>query len=115
MNDILAHADDLPAFPAVVARAAAILVDERSGMADVEKIVRQDEALAAAVVKRGNSARYGAAGKAFNLQQSLARLGRVAAMELVADVKVSSYMERAGETYGLRRRALWQGSLFGAI
>lgn len=115
MSEILRHVDDLPAFPAVVARAASMLTDPDSSLADVERIVKQDEALAAAVLKRGNSARYGAAGRTFNMQQSLGRLGRAAAMELVMNMKLSGFLERGGEAYGLRRRALWQGSLFGAI
>jgi HD-like signal output (HDOD) protein len=115
MNDILRHVDDLPAFPAVVARAASMLTSPDSTLADVERIVKQDEALAAAVLKRGNSARFGAAGRTFNLHQSLGRIGRAAAMELIMNMKLSSFMERGGEAYGLRRRALWQGSLFGAI
>jgi HD-like signal output (HDOD) protein len=115
MNDILRHVDDLPAFPAVVARAASMLTDPDSTLADVERIVKQDEALAAAVLKRGNSARYGASGRTFNLNQSLGRIGRAAAMELVMNMKLSSFMERGGEAYGLRRRAMWQGALFGAV
>jgi HD-like signal output (HDOD) protein len=115
MNDILRHVDDLPAFPAVVARAASILTSPDATLADVERIIRQDEALTLAVLKRGNSARFGAAGRTFNLHQSLGRIGRAAAMELVMNMKLSGFMERGGEAYGLRRRALWQGSLFGAI
>jgi HD-like signal output (HDOD) protein len=112
--DIVKDVEQLPAFPAVIARAAAVLTNPHATLADAEKIVRQDEALSSAILRLGNSARYGISGRTLNIQQSLARIGRNAAMTLVMNMKLSGYMERAGEAYGLRRRALWHGSLFGA-
>lgn len=115
VNDILDGVMDLPVFPAVAAKVTALLMDAASGMGEVEKLARQDEALATAILRAGNSAAYGAAGKTFTLQQSLARLGKSGALRVVMNQKVSGMMERAGDAYGLRRRSLWHGSLFGAI
>lgn len=112
--DIVKDVDQLPAFPAVIARAAAVLTNPQANLADAEKVVRQDEALSSAILKLGNSSRYGVGGRTLNIQQSLARIGRTTAMTLVMSMKLSGYMERAGQAYGLRRRALWHGSLFGA-
>lgn len=115
VEDILRTVTDLPALPAVAAKVSALMMDATSGMGDIEKLVRQDEALAGAILKAGNSAAYGAAGKTFTLQQSLSRMGRQSALRTVMGLKTSAIMERGGDSYGLRRRSLWLGSMFGAL
>lgn len=115
VNDIIRGVDQLPAFPAVIARAAAVLTDASASLADAEKIIRQDEALTTALLKQGNSAQFGVRGRVLSIQESLTRIGRKNAMALVMNMKLSGYMDHAGEAYGLRRRALWHGATFGAV
>ena len=61
--DIVKDVEQLPAFPAVIARAAAVLTNPQATLADAEKIVRQDEALSSAILRLGNSSRYGVGGR----------------------------------------------------
>lgn len=113
--DTIEETEGLPAMPDVVARAFAIARDETAGVAELERVVSRDEALAAAVVRRGNSAALGVPGRTLDLPRCLARLGRRGALAVIVEQNVSPMLDDAGEAYGLRRRALWRSALFGAL
>lgn len=115
MNDILSRIERLPALPASVLQLTAMLTDGRAHLGELEAIARRDEALTAAILRCGNSARYGRPGRVFDLRESLVRLGGKTLLKLVLEHKVAGMFKDAGAAYGLMRGAMWRGSLGGAI
>ncbi len=114
LNDVLSL-DNLPALPASMARLIPLLLDPETGWADLERIVRQDEALTAAVLRTANSARYGSPGRHFDLRASMTRLGREALRRCLLEQQVSATVAGENAAFGLQRGALWRSALAGAI
>ncbi len=114
MNEILTM-DRLPAMPAALARVIPPLLDPTSGWDVLERVVRQDEALTAAVLRLGNSARYGSPGRHFDLRQAMSRLGRDALRRCVLEQQVSGVVSGDNAAFGLQRGAMWRSALAGAI
>jgi putative nucleotidyltransferase with HDIG domain len=107
--------ENLPAMPASMARAMPLLLDPDSNLADLEAIIRQDEAMASAVLRLANSARYGAPGQQFDLRRSMARLGRDPLRRCLLEQHVCSVAGGDNPAYGLARGAMWRSALAGAI
>ncbi|MFO0829235.1 MAG: HDOD domain-containing protein [Phycisphaerales bacterium] len=113
--EALASLDRLPALPSTLARAISALNSPKSGAPEFEAVFRTDEALAAAIVRRANSAALGGnSNRSYALRESIARLGRNALMRITLEQQGSSMLRRAGRCYGLERGELWRGSLGGA-
>lgn len=105
----------LPALPSSSVRVMSLLAGGSYELRELEELVRQDEALCAAVLRVGNSVRFGVPGRELALHECVMRLGAHRLMELVLELDVSTLVERAGVSYGLRRQAMWRGSIGGAI
>ncbi len=105
----------LPALPASVLRLVSTLQADDASAADVERIVRSDEAIAAAVLRAANSARGGRSGRVFTLQESIARLGTRELRRIAFAQQCSGMLHDGGTGYGLRRGDLWRGALAGAL
>lgn len=114
MNDILSM-PRLPAMPATLARAIPILLDPASDWAALERIVRQDAALTAAILRLANSALFGTPGKQFDLRPAMTRLGRDALRRFLLEQQISSVVDGDNIAFGLQRGALWRSSLAGAL
>jgi HD-like signal output (HDOD) protein len=114
LNDILT-VDRLPAMPTSMARVIPLLLDARTEWNALEKVVRQDEALTAAVLRMANSAKYGSPGKHFDLRRAMARLGREALRRCILEQQVSGVVAGENAAFGLRRGALWRSALAGAF
>lgn len=114
MNDILAL-DRLPAMPALRARLIPMILDPGTSLVALERAIRQDEAITAAVLRLANSVKYGSAGKQFDLRQAIPRLGRDVLRRCVLEEQVSSVAAGELAAFGLRRGALWSSAFGGAI
>lgn len=114
MNDILSM-PRLPAMPATLARAIPILLDPASDWATLERVIRQDAALAASILRLANSALYGTPGRHFELRTSMTRLGRDVLRRLLFEQQVSGIVSGDNAAFGLERGALWRSSLGGAL
>ncbi len=118
MNDLqtmLARLERLPALPATAARAIALLSQGGSSAGEIERIFRADEGLAAATLRRANSAAHaGGASRAFGLKESIARLGNRVLMRIALEQQASATLRDGGRSYGLERGALWRSALGGA-
>lgn len=114
LSDILAI-ENLPAMPSAMARAVPLLLDPDSDLAELEQVIRQDEAMTSAVLRLANSARYGAPGQQFDLRRSMARLGRDPLRRCVFEQHVCSVAGGDNPAFGLGRGALWRSALAGAI
>jgi HD-like signal output (HDOD) protein len=114
MTDVISI-KSLPAMPATLARALPILTDPKGDWNDLERIIRQDEAVTVAVLRLANSPRYGAPGRRFDLREALSRLGREAVRWTVLQQQVSTIVEGENKAFGLRRGEMWRSALAGAI
>lgn len=115
LNKLLGNLERLPALPAIAARAISLLGQGGSSAAEVERIFRADEGLAAATLRRANSAACANGSKrSFGLKESIARLGNRVLMRIALEQQASNTMRDGGKSYGLERGALWRSSLGGA-
>jgi HD-like signal output (HDOD) protein len=118
VNDIghlLAGLERLPALPATAARAISLLSQGGSSAAEIERIFRADEGLAAATLRRANSAIHAAgAHRSFGLKESIARLGNRVLTRIALEQQASGTLRDGGRSYGLERGALWRSALGGA-
>ncbi|MDZ4754970.1 MAG: HDOD domain-containing protein [Phycisphaerae bacterium] len=115
LTTLLASLDRLPALPATAARAVSLLSKNSSSAAEIERIFRVDEGLAAATLRRANSVTYAAgASRSFGLKESITRLGNRTLMRLALEHQAASTLRDAGKCYGLERGALWRSSIGGA-
>lgn len=117
LNDALASLDALPALPATSIRLVSMLAGggAQADLREVEDIVRHDEAVAAAVLRLANSAACAGTGRVFGLPEAVRRLGARTLCRIALETQASGLLADAGRSYGLRRGALSQSALGGAI
>lgn len=115
MNQVIAAADRMAAMPATVLRVAAALASGTADPDEIAALVRSDEVLTAAVLRRANSVAFGAQGRTFDLRQSIARLGSNNLSRIVMEQRSSDLFASRGEAFGLRRGALWRSGIGGAV
>jgi putative nucleotidyltransferase with HDIG domain len=117
LNEAIASLDRLPALPSTSVRLVAMLAGGAANVSlrDVEQIVRQDESIAASVLKLANSAAYGVPGRSFSIGDAVRRLGTRTLAKIALETQVSGQLASAGVSYGLRRGALSESALGGAI
>ncbi|TVQ51738.1 MAG: HDOD domain-containing protein [Phycisphaerales bacterium] len=115
LNDILSQCESLPVLPSTVARLTSMLNRADVEVSEIHEIVRTDDALSMTIMRYANSAQYGAKNRVFNLQESLARLGRRHLMQIVLQQQVADLFLDAGEAYGMHRGALWRSAQGGAL
>jgi HD-like signal output (HDOD) protein len=115
LRPLLASLERLPALPATAARAVSLLAGGSAGAGEIERIFRADEGLAAATLRRANSAALsGGSQRSFGLKESIARLGTKALLRLALEHQASGTLRDGGLAYGLERGALWRSALGGA-
>jgi putative nucleotidyltransferase with HDIG domain len=115
MNQVVQAIERLPALPAAASRLIAAVNDDRSTSESIEAIVRYDEALSTLILRLGNSASIGRSGRSFSLRECLTRMGHKRVLRIALEQHMSDVFRDAGRSFGLRRGALWQGSVGGAI
>ena len=117
LNDTIAALEKLPALPATSMRLVSLLSGggRDADMSEIERIVRNDEAIAAAVLKRANSAAFGMRGRVATIADAVRRLGTRELSHIALQSQTSGMLANAGRSYGLRRGALSQSALGGAI
>jgi putative nucleotidyltransferase with HDIG domain len=117
LNDAILSLDRLPALPSTSVRLVAMLANGGVGadLRAVESIIRSDESVAASVLKLANSAAFAAPGRTFSLGDAVRRLGTRTLARIALETQVSGQLANAGVSYGLRRGALSESALGGAI
>jgi len=112
LEDII-DLDQLPGVPAVLGRLIPMLADPDTEWTALERVVRQDEALTASLLRLANSALYRARGSCQELGIALKRLGRAMIRRCVLRHQLGGTLARENAAFGLQRGALWRGSLAG--
>ncbi|MFM1869178.1 MAG: hypothetical protein RL591_2586 [Planctomycetota bacterium] len=117
LNEAIASLDRLPALPSTSVRLVAMLAGGATNVClrDVEQIVRQDESITASILRLANSAAFGVPGRSFSIGDAVRRLGTRTLAKIALETQVSGRLANAGVSYGLRRGALSESALGGAI
>ena len=115
LKDKLRRLRTLPAMPGTVVRLLHALNNGELPIADLERTVRTDQAISAAVLRAANSVLEGAAGRVFTLKESVTRLGMRKLHKIVIAHQSSPVLCNGGRAYGLVAGELWRGAIGGAI
>jgi HD-like signal output (HDOD) protein len=115
MNTILNSLDGLSSLPQTVFKVTSMLASGDPSSAEIEKVVRIDEAVSITVLRWANSATYGRPGRTFTLREGISRLGNANLMKIILQQKTASMFARAGVAFDLQRGALWRSATGGAL
>jgi HD-like signal output (HDOD) protein len=105
----------LPAAPCLLPKIKHLLADGNSSIDDIVVLLRMDPALAAQVVKIGNSVYYGSGSACATVEEAVGRVGFNRVYELVAYAVASQVLIRPLTVYGLESEVYWQSSLACAL
>jgi HD-like signal output (HDOD) protein len=105
---IRALVDDLPAMPATAARAMALIEDPDVPLAEVAKLLEEDAALAAALLRVANSALFAGGAPALRLNQAVVRLGLWTCKTLINGVVMRSALRPHSPDAEVACQALWR-------
>lgn len=115
LNDIIKAGDRMTAMPAAVARVTGMLAAGNTDADELAEIIKSDEVLTAAVLRRANSVAFGSSGRVFDLRQSIVRLGTKNLTHVVMEQKATDVFGESGAAFGLARGALWRSGVGGAV
>lgn len=115
INDIVKAGDRMVAMPASVGRVTSMLATGNTDAQELAEIIRSDEVLTAAVLRRANSVAFGSTGWVFDLRQSIVRLGSRNLTRVIMEQKASDVFGQGGKAFGLARGALWRSAVGGAL
>lgn len=106
---------ELPTLPTVVAQIMVTLDKPTSSARDLERLIANDQAIAARLLKLANSAFYGLPGKVNSLSRAITLLGFNTVRSLVLTIGVvSKFRGRSGNPY-FDRGKFWEHSLSVAV
>ena len=106
-SQIMQKIEEIPSLPAIVYKVMELVNSEKSNAADFEKIVTQDQALAARMLRMANSAFYSLSRKVSTISDAVVYLGHNTIRSLVLGASTSALFKRALPAYGYQREGLW--------
>lgn len=110
----LTGGDGLPALPATTVRALALVNDPDASAAAAADLIRRDGVLAAAVLRRANSALWGGRGDVPDLRRAVVRVGLAECGRLVCAVGLRAVYTNLPAAARGRVEALHKHALFAA-
>jgi HD-like signal output (HDOD) protein len=105
----------LKPLPIVIQKIIASLGNPDSPLTDIVKLIEQDPAITANLLKILNSAHFGLMGKVDSVHRAVALLGTRRVTELVLTYGFSKDLQKALQGYRLAKGELWKQSLAGAM
>jgi len=97
---------DLPTMPAVAGQVVRAVDNPDSSIDDIRKLIEQDAAIAARILKISNSALYGFPSEIQSLAHAISLLGTMTVRNLV----LAASMKETYKRFGLMEKLLWQHS-----
>ena len=101
IQDILKKIKDLPTLPVVATKILKMTNNPNSSAADLAKLVTQDPALSAKILKAINSAYYSLNRRVSNIQQAIAYLGMKRVSEIVISVTIFKELNFANNLFSM--------------
>lgn len=111
---VLAKLRNLPTLPEVAMKVMEVANNPRSSAADMAKVISQDQALTARILRLVNSAYYGFPRKISTITQAIVILGFRTVRDLVLNISISD-MFNAKVQAGINVEALWLHNLAVAV
>lgn len=115
LKDIILNAKDLPAMPHVAAKVLELAGNPETTAAKLQKVIQDDQAMAARILKIANSALYGCSRQIKTLTEAIVMLGFNTIRSLVVTSAARNMYLQEGKTMGLKERLLWEHSIGCAI
>lgn len=109
-DEILKSIKNIPAFPQVALKVMALIDDPDFSVADVEDIIKYDQAIAANIIRLCNSAYMGLRYKVETIHDAVIRLGQQNVIRAIQAAGVSRFYKNA-KGYGLNATKLWEHSV----
>ncbi|NLM37637.1 MAG: HDOD domain-containing protein [Firmicutes bacterium] len=106
---------ELPTLPLVAQRVVGLLDNPNSSAADLEQVIKHDQALTARVLRLVNSAYYGYPRHITTVGQAIVILGYKTLKELVLSISITDLFRMKGGARVFNRAALWQHAVATAI
>ena len=110
IKDIIMAAGDLPTLPTIALEVASLANNPMTGMSEIVRIIRNDPALTAKILRVANSAFYGMPGRVESLNMALVVLGMREISNLVTCISVFKTFPVKGNDTSFDRRAFWEHS-----
>lgn len=111
LEAIIGEIEELPTLHQVAVRILQIIDNPKSTVADINRVVTQDPALASKILKVVNSAYVGLTNKVSNLQQAIVLLGFNMIKGMALSVSVFDVFTETAEGDDLFRRDFWMHSI----
>ena len=111
LKDIILNAKDLPAMPHVASKVLELAGNPETTAAKLQKVIEDDQAMAARILKIANSALYGCSRKIKTLTEAIVMLGFNTIRSLVVTSAARNMYLKEGKTMGLKERLLWEHSI----
>lgn len=106
---------DIPAQPEALVRLSLLLAEDEIDLPAVSQLISSDMALAAAILKTVNSARYGLRGRVQSVQQAVTYLGTREVAAVTFEIGLRAVFPTATELEPVWQRAGVRGLLMGRI
>jgi putative nucleotidyltransferase with HDIG domain len=115
MESIVEAVNDLPALPQVVTQVIKLTEDPDSTAQDINRVLNQDQAITARVLKMANSAFYGFPRRIGSVTDAIILLGFRTLRSIVMAASVSDILNQEMEGYALGYGELWRHSQCAAM
>jgi HD-like signal output (HDOD) protein len=103
----------VPPYPAVAMRLQKLVASGRFGVTDIVRIAREDQAVAAMLLRAANSAHYRGVNQISSINDAISRIGAVEVCRIALGVGLGGVAGSPGPLSELRRRS-WREALFSA-
>lgn len=111
----ISRAVGLPPLPHVTVQVMRLIDDPRSSTRDFERVITQDAALAAKVLRMANSAYYGGNGRISSVSRAIAVLGMNSIRTIVMSLTFHAMVHARQRNSRFNRQEYWRHSLATAI
>ncbi len=108
---IISVTGNLPPVPHVAARLMELVGKENTSVRDLQKVIADDPALTARILKMANSVFYSFDQKVSTLSQALVILGFRAVQSMAIAASSRSLFVKKGTQFGLKEKLLWEHSI----
>lgn len=108
LDEVVARIEGISTLPQVAIQVMEVAGNPNSGAADLKRVVENDPALSARVVKMVNSAAFGLRNKIDNLHQAISYLGLNQVRNLAMTASVSEVFRKESSFGCYRRVGLWR-------
>ena len=97
--------------PQITLKIIRMLKDDQSGMRDIAREIRQDQVLAARVIRLCNSAFFGLEKKTDSVDRALIMMGEKQFLQFVISASMEGFFEEAAQGYSLCKGGLYKHAL----